>query len=51
MRTACHGLSRWYLNEAVEPVFTAEIVAEGDANVVARITKRLWVRKKSSESG
>ena len=32
--------------EKVEPVFTAEVVAEADAEVVARVTKRLWVRKK-----
>ncbi|HMA28776.1 MAG TPA: DUF4442 domain-containing protein [Thermoanaerobaculia bacterium] len=32
--------------EKVEPVFTAEIVAEADGEVVARVTKRLWVRKK-----
>ncbi|HSB63948.1 MAG TPA: DUF4442 domain-containing protein [Thermoanaerobaculia bacterium] len=32
--------------EKVEPVFTAEIVAESDGEVVARVTKRLWVRKK-----
>lgn len=32
--------------EKVEPVFTAEIVAEADGEVVARVTKRLWVRRK-----
>jgi acyl-coenzyme A thioesterase PaaI-like protein len=32
--------------EKVEPLFTAEIVAEADGEVVARVTKRLWVRKK-----
>jgi acyl-coenzyme A thioesterase PaaI-like protein len=32
--------------EKVEPVFTAEIVAEKDVELVARVTKRLWVRKK-----
>lgn len=32
--------------EKVEPVFTVEVVAEPDAEVVARVTKRLWVRKK-----
>ena len=32
--------------EKVEPVFTAELVAD-DGEVVARVTKRLWVRKKS----
>ncbi len=34
--------------EKVEPVFMTEIVAEIDAEVVARVTKRLWVRKKES---
>jgi len=32
--------------EKVEPLFTAEIVAEDGGEVVARVTKRLWVRKK-----
>jgi acyl-coenzyme A thioesterase PaaI-like protein len=32
--------------EKVEPVFTAEVVTEVDGEVVARVTKRLWVRKK-----
>ncbi|MCM3875926.1 MAG: DUF4442 domain-containing protein [Thermoanaerobaculia bacterium] len=32
--------------EKVEPVFTTEVVAEADGEVVARVTKRLWVRKK-----
>ena len=32
--------------EKIEPVFTAEVVAETDGEVVARVTKRLWVRKK-----
>jgi acyl-coenzyme A thioesterase PaaI-like protein len=32
--------------EKVEPVFTVEVVAEADSEVVARVTKRLWVRKK-----
>jgi hypothetical protein len=36
--------------EKVEPVFTAEVVAEGNGEVVARVTKRLWVRKKSPET-
>lgn len=31
--------------ERVEPVFTAEVVAD-DGEIVARVTKRLWVRKK-----
>jgi acyl-coenzyme A thioesterase PaaI-like protein len=31
--------------EKVEPVFTAEVVTEADGEVVARVTKRLWVRK------
>jgi acyl-coenzyme A thioesterase PaaI-like protein len=31
--------------ERVEPVLTAEIVAD-DGGLVARVTKRLWVRKK-----
>jgi acyl-coenzyme A thioesterase PaaI-like protein len=31
--------------EKVEPVLTAEIVAD-DGEIVARVTKRLWVRKK-----
>jgi acyl-coenzyme A thioesterase PaaI-like protein len=36
--------------EKVEPVFTAEVVAEEDGEVVARVTKRLWVRKKAPET-
>jgi hypothetical protein len=32
--------------EKVEPVFTADLVSD-DGEVVARVTKRLWVRKKS----
>jgi acyl-coenzyme A thioesterase PaaI-like protein len=36
--------------EKVEPVFTAEVVAEEDGEVVARVTKRLWVRKKGAET-
>ncbi len=32
--------------EKIEPVFTAEVVAETGGEVVARVTKRLWVRKK-----
>lgn len=32
--------------EKIEPVFTAEIVAEEGGELVARVTKRLWVRKK-----
>lgn len=32
--------------EKIEPVFTAEIVAEDGGEVVARVTKRLWVRKR-----
>jgi acyl-coenzyme A thioesterase PaaI-like protein len=36
--------------EKVEPVFTAEVVAVEDGEVVARVTKRLWVRKKAPET-
>ncbi len=32
--------------EKIEPVLTAEIVAEDGGEVVARVTKRLWVRRK-----
>jgi hypothetical protein len=32
--------------EKIEPVFTAEIVAEESGEVIARVTKKLWVRKK-----
>jgi acyl-coenzyme A thioesterase PaaI-like protein len=32
--------------EKVEPVFTADLVAN-DGEVVARVTKRLWVKKKA----
>jgi acyl-coenzyme A thioesterase PaaI-like protein len=32
--------------ETVEPVYTADIVSEG-GEVVARVTKTLWVRKKT----
>jgi acyl-coenzyme A thioesterase PaaI-like protein len=32
--------------EKVEPVFTAEVVAEDGGEVIARVTKKLWVRKK-----
>lgn len=34
--------------EKVEPVFTAEVVAEEGGEVVARVTKTLWVRKKTA---
>jgi acyl-coenzyme A thioesterase PaaI-like protein len=34
--------------EKVEPVFSADIVAEDGGEIVARVTKRLWVRKKDS---
>jgi acyl-coenzyme A thioesterase PaaI-like protein len=34
--------------EKVEPVYTGEIVAD-DGTLVARVTKRLWVRKKEKE--
>jgi len=33
--------------EKVEPVFVAEIVAD-DGELVARVTQRLWVRKKDA---
>ena len=36
--------------ETVEPVYGAEIVAD-DGTLVARVTKRLWVRKKGSAPG
>lgn len=32
--------------EKVEPVFTVDVLAEADGEIVARVTKRLWVRKK-----
>ena len=34
--------------EKVEPVYVGEIVAD-DGTLVARVTKRLWVRKKTGE--
>ncbi len=34
----------------VEPVYTGEIVAD-DGTLVARVTKRLWVRKKEAAAG
>ena len=36
--------------ETVEPVFTADIVAD-DGEVVARVTKKLWVRKRKPADG
>jgi hypothetical protein len=32
--------------EKVEPVLTAEVVGD-DGELIARVTKRLWVRKKA----
>ncbi len=33
------------VGETVEPVYTADIVSD-DGEIVARVTKTLWVRKK-----
>lgn len=35
--------------ERVEPVYVGEIVAD-DGTLVARVTKRLWVRKKEPKT-